>query len=59
MEIVHSTWEIILKQFFFKNFLLFCPYDVILIPKTALFCAFWAILADIRLFDHYNMKIIL
>ena len=37
VEIVHSTKEISLKQFFFKDFALFGPYDAILTPKTALF----------------------
>ena len=60
MEIVHSTKEISLKQFFFKKFTLclyayIWPYDVILTPMTALFGHFEQIFADFRLFDHLKI----
>ena len=58
MGIVHNTLEIISQKIFFKNFPPYWPYDVILIPKNALFVHFEQIFADFRLFDHYNIEII-
>ena len=58
MEIVHNTQEIISKIFFI-NFPPYWPYDVILTSKNALFEHFEQFFADFRLFDHYNIEIIL
>ena len=44
---------------FSKNFPPYWPYDVILTPKNALFEHFEQIFADFRLYDHYNIEIIL
>ena len=57
MEIVHDTQEYILIEYFPQNFLPLWPYDVILIPKTALFDHFEQVLADFSLLLNYNMVI--
>ena len=58
VKIVHNTQEILSKKIF-KNSPPYWPDDVILTPKNALFEHFELIFADFRLFDHYNIKIIL
>ena len=59
MEDVHNTQETTLKWYFPRNLSPFWPYDVILTPENALLGHFAQIFADFRLFDYYNMKIIL
>ena len=58
MEIVHSTQEVISKKIS-KKFSTILALWRHLDPKNALFGYFEQTFADFRLFDHYNMKIIL
>ena len=58
MEIVHSTQEVISKNFSKKISTILALWRH-LDPNKRIFWAFEQTFADFRLFDHYNMKIIL